>query len=164
MSYVESLRQSFRPARITTLFIGESTPRTGTFFYEENSKLFYAMQKAFCGHEDFLEYFKSNGFYLDDLASEPINNLASKERAQLRRNSITSLSDRLKIYTPDAIVIVMRAIKPMVLKAMREAGLSYDPYCTPFPAFGNQARFHEAMTEIIPNLPFINSGIKGNKK
>jgi hypothetical protein len=52
----------------------------------------------------------------------------------------------------------------MVLKAMREAGLSYDPYCIPFPTFGNQARFHEAMTEIIPNLPFIKSGTKGNKK
>jgi hypothetical protein len=41
----------------------------------------------------------------------------------------------------------------MVLEAMRSAGLPYEPYCTPHPAFGNWTRFHAAMTGIINSLP-----------
>jgi hypothetical protein len=44
----------------------------------------------------------------------------------------------------------------MVLQAMSEAGLSYKPFCTPYPGFGNQPRFHKAMIEIIPSLPVTN--------
>jgi hypothetical protein len=157
MSNLEELRKSFRPRRVTTLFVGESAPQSGKFFYSGNSSLFYAMQRAFGGKETFLEDFKKNGFYLDDLASVPINKLESRERSMLRWKSVTSFADRLKDYKPEAIVIVMRAIKPMVLEAMRKARLSYEPYCTPHPAFGNWTRFHTAMTEIIYTLPEADS-------
>jgi hypothetical protein len=59
----------------------------------------------------------------------------------------------LKKYKPKAVVILLCRIKPMVLEATRQAGLLYEPYCTPYPGFGNQRRFHKAMAEIIPNLP-----------
>jgi hypothetical protein len=157
MSNLEELRKSFRPRRITTLFVGESAPQSGRFFYSGNSSLFYAMQRAFDGKAAFLQDFKKNGFYLDDLASVPINNLGSRERSAHRWKSVSSLADRLKDYQPEAIVIVMRAIKPMVLEAMRKAHLPYEPYCTPHPAFGNWTRFHAAMTEIIHILPAADS-------
>jgi hypothetical protein len=157
MSSLEELRKSFRPRRITTLFVGESAPQSGKFFYRGNSSLFYAMQRAFEGKETFLVDFKKNGFYLDDLAPVPINKMESRERSMLRWKSVSSLADRLKDYKPEAIVVVMRAIKPMVLEAMRKADLSYEPYCTPHPAFGNWARFHAAMTELIDILPAADS-------
>jgi hypothetical protein len=157
MSSLEELRKSFRPRRITTLFVGESAPQSGKFFYSGNSSLFYAMQRAFGGKETFLEDFKKSGFYLDDLARVPINKLESQKRSMLRWRSVSSLADRLKEYKPEAIVIVMRAIKPMVLEAMRKAHLSYEPYCTPHPAFGNWTRFHAAMTEILEILPVADS-------
>lgn len=153
MSKLEELRRSFRPRRITTLFVGESAPQSGKFFYSGNSSLFYAMQRAFGGKTTFLEDFKRSGFYLDDLAHVPVNKLESRERSLLRWKSVSSLANRLRDYKPQAIVIVMRAIKPMVLEAIRSAGLPYEPYCTPHPAFGNWTRFHTAMTEIIYSLP-----------
>jgi hypothetical protein len=153
MNNREELRLSFRPHRITTLFVGESAPHSGRFFYSGNSSLFYAMQRAFGGKAAFLQDFKRNGFYLEDLVSVPINKLASRERSAHRWQSVASLANRLRNYKPEAIVIVMRAIKPMVLEAMRSAGISYEPYCTPHPAFGNWTRFHTAMTEIVHNLP-----------
>ena len=160
MSNLENVRKSYRPVRITTLFVGESAPHGGTFFYNQNSGLFREIQKAFRGGPLFLEEFKENGFYLDDLVLEPVNHMESKGRAALCKQSISSLATRLKEYKPEAVVILLVSIKPMVLKAMHEAGLSYQPYCTPYPGFGNQKRFHKAMAAIIPNLPTTN----GRKK
>lgn len=155
MSNFEELRKSFRPDRITTLFVGESAPHSGRFFYNSDSSLFHAMKKAFGGQETFLEDFKRSGFYLDDLVLVPVNKLANRERSILRWESVSELAARLKDYRPKAIVIVMRAIKPMVLRAMRTACISYEPYCTPHPAFGNWNCFHTAMTETIDSLPVI---------
>jgi hypothetical protein len=149
----EETRANYRPDRITTLFVGESAPRGGTFFYNEDSGLFREIRKAFRGNGHFLEDFMQNGFYLDDLVLEPVNHLANRDRRSLCKQSISSFVERLKDYKPKAILILLHSIKPMVLEAMREAGISYDPYCTPYPGFGNQPRFHQAMAEIIPNLP-----------
>jgi hypothetical protein len=156
MSNFERIRCSFRPDRITTLFVGESAPHGGTFFYNQDSGLFREIRKAFKGTELFLEDFKKNGFYLDDLVLEPVNHLERRDRISLCRKSVSSFAKRLRNYKPETIVILLHAIKPMILEAMREAGLSYAPYCTPYPGFGNQPRFHKAMTKIIPNLPVAN--------
>ena len=153
MSRLEELRKSFRPDRITTLFVGESAPESGKFFYSGNSGLFREMQKAFGGGSTFLEDFKRNGFYLDDLVLTPVNKLRDKERSALRWESVVKLADRLKDYKPDAIVIAMCAIEPMVRESMRIAGIPYEPYCIPNPAFGNLNRFHTAISKIIDSLP-----------
>ena len=158
MSNFENVRKSYRPRRITTLFVGESAPHGGTFFYNRNSGLFREIQKAFNGKELFLEDFRRNGFYLDDLVLEPVNHLERRDRISLCRESVSSLSKRLSSYKPQAVVILLCRIKPMVMGAMVEAGLSYQPHCTPYPGFGNQRRFHQAMAEIIPNLPVANGG------
>jgi hypothetical protein len=153
MSNFENVRNHYRPDRIITLFVGESAPHGGTFFYNRDSGLFREIRKAFQGNEHFLEDFRKNGFYLDDLVLEPVNHLAGTDRTSLCRASVSSLAKRLKDYKPKAIVILLHSIRPMVLRAMYEAGLSCIPYCTPYPGFGNQPRFHRAMSEIIPNLP-----------
>jgi len=153
MTMFEETRASYRPNRITTLFVGESAPHGGTFFYNQDSGLFREMRKAFHGNGHFLQDFKRNGFYLDDLVLEPVNHLKDTDRRSLRKQSIPSLVERLKEYRPKAIVILLHSIRPMVLQALREAGVSNEPYCTPYPGFGNQPRFHQAMAEIIPNLP-----------
>ena len=103
--------------------------------------------------DSFLEDFKRNGFYLDDLAPEPVNHLLNRDRRSMLNQSISSFAKRLKNYRPKAIVILLMSIRPMVVKAISEAGLSYEPFWTPYPGFGNQPRFQKAMTEIIPNLP-----------
>lgn len=157
MSNLEELRKSFRPHRIATLFVGESAPQSGRFFYSGNSSLFYAMQRAFGSKATFLEEFKRSGFYLDDLVPVPVNKMENRERSALRWKSVSSLADRLRDYKPQVVVTVMRAIKPMVLEAVRKADLACALYCTPHPAFGNWTRFHTAMNEIIDSLPVADS-------
>jgi len=153
MTTFEKIRVSYRPDRITTLFVGESAPHGGTFFYNQNSGLFREIRKAFNGNGHFLEDFKRNGFYLDDLVLEPVNHLADKDRRSLCRKAVSSFAKRLKDYNPKAIVILLKSIQPMALEAIQATGLSCPTYCTPYPGFGNQPRFHKAMAEIIPHLP-----------
>lgn len=160
MNRLEELRKSFYPASVTTLFVGESAPEGGRFFYSSNSSLFHAMKRAFGNRQTFLEDFKKSGFYLDDLVLTPINKRERRERSRLRQEAVPELAKRLVEYKPKAVVVVMRAILPMVLKAMRMAGIPYEPFCVPHPAFGNWARFSHAMTEIIDGLPVATAAIQ----
>ena len=159
MNDLEELRRSFRPDRITTLFVGESGPASGKFFYSGNSSLYRAMMRAFGSRDTFFADFKGKGFYLDDLVLTPINKLERRERSRLRQEAIPKLAKRLMEYQPKAVVVVMRAIQPMVREAMRVAGMPYEPFCVPHPAFGNSTRFHHAMTEIIDSLPVTEGSI-----
>jgi hypothetical protein len=157
MKTFEELRVSYRPDRITTLFVGESAPRGGTFFYNQDSGLFREVRKALGGGNRFLDDFKRNGFYLDDLVLEPVNHLKRINRRSLCKQSIASFAKRLLDYKPAAIVILLCSIRPMVVQSMHEAGIRYEPFWTPYPGFGNQPRFHKAMAEIVPKLPTENS-------
>jgi hypothetical protein len=159
MNRLEELRKSFHPDCITTLFVGESAPVSGRFFYSGNSSLFRAMKRAFGNRETFVEDFKRKGFYLDDLVLTPINKLERRERSRRRQNAVPELAKRLVEYKPKAVVVVMRAILPKVRQAMQLAGMSYEPFCVPHPAFGNWTRFSNAMKEIIDDLPVAD----GNK-
>jgi hypothetical protein len=158
MTTFEEIRASYRPDRITTLFVGESAPHGGTFFYNQDSGLFREIRKAFNGNGHFLEEFKRSGFYLDDLVLEPVNHLANKDRRAQCRSAVSSFAKRLKDYNPKAILILLKSIQPMVLEAIQATDLSCPTYCTPYPGFGNQPRFQKAMAEIIPHLP--NNGRK----
>jgi hypothetical protein len=158
MDDLEELRKSFRPGLITTLFVGESAPASGRFFYSGDSSLFHAMKRAFGNQEIFLEDFKKRGFYLDDLVLTPINKLERRERLTRRQEAVPKLAKRLVEYKPMAVVVVMRAILPTVQRAMRMAGISYEPFCVPHPAFGNWTRFSNAMEEIMDSLPVADGG------
>jgi hypothetical protein len=156
MNDIEKLRHSFRPTQITTLFVGESPPNGGTFFYKEDSLLYQRMREAFNGAESFLRDFKAQGFFLDDLVLYPINQIKDKnERERHRQKGVPSLAKRMKDYRPVAVVALMCAIERMVAAAMREAGISHLPFqVMPFPGRPeHHERFKEKMTEIIPTLP-----------
>ena len=63
----ENLRANYQPDNIRVLFIGESPPASGKFFYREISTLYYATKEAFNNPSNFLIKFQNWGFFLDDL-------------------------------------------------------------------------------------------------
>ena len=80
MSKIEALRAQFRPERITTLFVGESAPISGKFFYGGGTPLARHIETAMTlaglgGSGTFLDRFKSYGWYLDDLVLSPVNDM-----------------------------------------------------------------------------------------
>jgi hypothetical protein len=102
----ELLRERFRPQRTRVLFIGESRPASGAFFYKGDSTLERYTRMAFDGVpaapdtpasiQEFLARFKSSGFYLVDLCVEPVNALARGDRKKLRRKSEARLASTIK--------------------------------------------------------------------
>ncbi len=102
---VEETRACYRPERITTLFVGESPPYSGKFFYYGNTALAHHMSSAMraaglLGDGDFLNRFKAYGWYLDDLVLEPLNRMTWSERMAACRNAGASLADRIAEYQP----------------------------------------------------------------
>jgi dihydroxy-acid dehydratase len=155
MCDVEKIRESFKPDHITTLFVGESAPAGGDFFYDGNSILFRAMKQAFEGSESFLKDFQASGFFLDDLILEPANNLEDVARDALRWNSVPGLADRIREYQPSAIVTLMRGIELMVIEAICQSGHNSKTYHVPFPGTGNWKYFQREMQPVIPELPTL---------
>ena len=157
MQQIEAIRAQFRPERVTTLFVGESAPISGDFFYRGNSNMLRYMQKAveciFGQSEDFLTTFKKYGWYLDDLVLTPVNHFKHSERKATCRNAQNGLATRIAGYQPTAIVSLMVGIEKIVEAAAIEAESTASRFSVPFPGNGQQARFHAKMIEILPKLP-----------
>lgn len=157
MDDIEAVRMRYRPKVITTLFIGESAPKNGTFFYcGENSLLNQVRLTMKLQSEDaptFLEHFKNLGWYLDDLVLTPINKMRPSERRAKWVESENGLAQRIALYEPQAIVTLLLSIKAVVERAAHLAGSTAPRHYVPFPGNGQQARFRKAMSGIIGKLP-----------
>ena len=129
----ENLRTKYRPDNIRVVFVGESPPASGKFFYRENSTLYYATKEAFDNPSNFLIKFQNSGFYLDDLVLFPINRIDDMKRKAERLGHQGELAVRLMKYQPLAVVTVMKGIKSHVDTAIKLAGLSVINYALPFP-------------------------------
>jgi hypothetical protein len=158
-SPIETLRASFRPETMTTLFVGESVPHNGTFFYDGKNAMLGYMERAtsavLSGEGGFLQRFKAAGWYLDDLVLTPVNHLTAPERKLLCLGAQSCLASRIATYRPQAIVSLLKSIHPIVAAAAREAGSTVPLYSVPFPGTGQQGRFHAAMGEIVGRLPAL---------
>src|SRR4051812_15563457 len=115
---VEAARTRFRPETITTLFVGESAPISGDFFYYGNNAMLthmqHAVEQALGYGDNFLERFKTYGWYLDDLVLRPVNHLNKREREREWLGAQASLAARIAKYQPLAIVSLLLGIKPIV--------------------------------------------------
>jgi hypothetical protein len=153
-----TLRKKYRPAisDIRVLFVGESPPAGGTFFYAGNSKLFLATEDAFAGAmpslrgDSFLDAFMRLGCFLDDLCLEPVDKLSNSEKRIKRREGERALSRRMKGLTPTAIVVVVIGIEPNVRRAALGADLGDVPiYALPFPGRWHRTRYVAELTALV---------------
>ena len=112
-----------------------------------------ATESVLGGTGDYLDRFKAYGWFLDDLVLTPVDNLPSKERSVLCRGAQNSLAERIAEYRPLAIVSLLIGISKIVDAAALAAGSHAPLFRVPFPGNGQQKRFHEKITAIIPALP-----------
>ena len=127
----ERLRRRYKPDDVRVLFVGESPPAGGTFFYRANSKLYDASREAFeraiprlAREDDFLCAFARLGCYVEDLALYPVNHLDLRdpERLEARAAGVKPLARRIKPLRPKRFVFVMKAIVDDVRDALDAAG------------------------------------------
>lgn len=157
MDSVEATRFRYRPEKITTLFVGESAPISGDFFYFGGTNFTRYLWKAIAPDAatdlEFLERFKARGWYLDDLVLTPINGMSVAERRSHWLRSQPDFAARIAEYRPLAIVTLLMTMQSVVADAARDAGSDAKLYAVPFPGMGNQNRFRDAMAELLPRLP-----------
>jgi hypothetical protein len=156
----ERLRESFRPPHIQLLFIGESPPASGRFFYSANSGLYRAMRMAFqragstVDDKNFLAMFQERGCYLTDLCLEPVDHLGPDERRALRREGEKHLARQLKRFRPVIIGPVLRSIIRNVENAVSLAHWHGQIVQFPYPGRWSRDRetFIKALVPIIQRL------------
>jgi hypothetical protein len=147
---------------VNVLFVGESPPAGGTFFFLGDSLTQYTKEAFtnvygvnFNSDTDFLNRFKSNYFYLDDLCLTPLNRLNENCRNEVRQISVPVFSKRLREHPPRIVISIMMAIEPLVREAIVSAGINVNSvYSLPFPAWGNnnKRRYVEMLTRLLSEL------------
>ncbi|SRR6266849_1858502 len=159
MKLIEATRARFRPERIMTLFVGESAPARGGFFYFGNNAMVRYVQRAIecspLGRDgaDILDRFKALGWFLDDLSLAPVDNLPEMERVAICRDAQRSLAERIAEYQPQAIVSVVKRVNDDIVAAAIAAGSNAPRFSLPFPGNGHQNKFVNGLAAIIPQLP-----------
>jgi len=152
----EPLRARYQPPEIRVLFVGESAPAGGNFFYRQTGQVHREFRKALApvigAAPSFVDAFKRAGFYLDDLVLEPVNWLSPSERKDMHAASIVSLAERMKTHDAPRVVAFMKGIAAPVRTAIALSGKPRTLHVVPFPGNGRQGEFHAAMTTIIPRL------------
>jgi hypothetical protein len=136
----EFLRESYRPAQIKILFVGESPPASGKFFYIENSLLYHATKESFLQalpylnqQTPFLKTFQDLGCYLEDLCETPVNHLDNSTRARERAKSLPSFREKIKQISPKIVIVVMKQITPYVQQALDAENCQAVLHNLPFP-------------------------------
>jgi hypothetical protein len=153
----ERLRKQYRPDRVRILFVGESPPASGRFFYQADSGLYRAIRDGFLAafqdlpETDFLGSFRNLGCYLVDLCGEPVDRLDRRDRDAACRAGVPRLSRIIRELKPEIIVVVVRSIVPHVAQAQSRGEWSGATFELPYP--GRWHKHREAFVEaLIPVL------------
>jgi len=163
----ERLRRRFRPARVRVLFVGESPPAAGSFFYAADSELYRATRTAFeaalprfRGVDSFLDAFAESGCYLVDLSLDPIDHLKDRsdgswlKRLQARRRGEAGLAATLAALRPAAVIVVLKGIAANVERAIDRAGIASECFTVTYPSRWHRHRlaYREELTRILRRL------------
>ncbi len=150
-------RRKYRPRKVLFLFIAESPPSSGGFFYFGTTigkdHLFRETMKALefwpedepmgagVDKRSMLRRFQSMGLYLLDTCVFPVDKLRPKERRKAVLSQTPRLINDVIKANPLRIFIVKSSIFNPVGMALSEAGLLTRVLNTgpvPFPSHGNQ--------------------------
>lgn len=159
----EVLRENYKPEKVQVLFVGESVPANGTFFYEENSNLYRYTREAFESvglysgglDNDFLSVFRQLGCYLVDLCNVPVNAKGThiEEKQAKRREGVSRLTREIDTLDPSAIIAVKLGIDKHVKSALRATSRGSGWFrALPFPAHSHHQRFVDGLSNALREL------------
>lgn len=158
MKNVEHVRENYRPARVRVLFVGESPPTSGGFFYFGSGIVCSSTQRAFsqalgvtfATPSDFLDFFRDVGCFLEDLSHSPVDHLPPHRRTEALELCVDSFAKRLQELAPELVIVFLKKIAPLVERAVGEAGIPLGMVrVLPFPGNGHQNRYIAGLTKIL---------------
>jgi hypothetical protein len=152
---LEKLRNSFKPDKVTYLFVGESIPSNGTFFYTADSPLYKytkeAFEEVFQGVEFSLKLFKDKGFYLFDL-TESVAGMGYKEKINAVASGIPKLARFIEAEKPEYVLSVKNTNLSAIIMSNAEVGdlISEDHiFDLPAPIFGSHHYYKDKLVEAL---------------
>ena len=154
----EEARLKYKPTYVKALFIGESRPVGGKFFFNENSNLYFATEKAFnqVSSVNFnCEMFKKYGCWLYDVCNVPVNNLPLSEKKQLIRKGIPALKKILCELNPEYVIVIKKGdfgniVYPEILK---EGFIDGETSCLlPFPLYQYQKQYVSELVDMLEKI------------
>ena len=154
----EKVRLQYRPETVSVLFVGESPPVSGRFFYFGSGIVFSSTQRAFsnawtCSFETpdrFLRSFADAGCFLEDLSHSPVDGLPPHERERALEECVKSFAQRLRSISPKFVVVFLKKIAPLVERAAALAGFPHEQiHVLPFPGNGHQNKYVSALTALL---------------
>jgi hypothetical protein len=149
----ERLREGFRPAKVRVLFVGESPPASGRFFYARDSGLYRAMREAFhvadasVNDDNFLAVFRTSGCYLVDLCADPVDRLGAWERRAACSAGEVRLTATIAELRPAVIGILLKSIASNVGNSIALAGWRGEVIQLPYP--GRWVHHRKAFVEML---------------
>ena len=161
MRELEELRRQYLPHPIKVLFVGESPPARGTFFYKGDSGLARYTKLSFeraydlpdLAMPNFLHGFEAAGCYLDDLCLEPVNRMIASDRRVAWKRAVDPLARRLEADSPRIIVPILRSIESSVRQAAERAGLlDRVRGALSYPGMGNHPRYVAQLSRLLIEL------------
>lgn len=157
---LERLRRSFQPAKVQLLFVGESPPASGRFFYRRDSGLYRAMLDVFhsvdssIDERNFLAIFQDAGCYLIDLCPTPVDRLEPESRRAECRGGEPLLARTIARLQPAIVAPLLRRIEGNVKRAADGADWHGTWLALPYPGRWSRykAAFLESLTPTVREL------------
>lgn len=148
------------PEQVHLLFIGESPPASGRFFYAGDSGLYRATVQVFqavdagINNRSFLKAFQASGCYLVDLCPTPVDRLAPALRRASCAANEASLAETIQHLRPRVIVTTLRSIEGNVAKAILLANWNGPTIHLPYPGRWAHLReqFVDGLTPVVAQL------------
>ncbi len=160
-STFDDLRNYYKPDNIDVLFVGESRPQGGTFFYQENSALYRETKKAF--NEYFaqniftLNNFKQWNCWLYDICDDPVNDFDNAQRKDCIHKNISRLVDFIKVADPKLIIVCKKTFMEPEIRTsdiMKAYHVDENIFFLPFPGNGNQRKYREGLIRALKVFNF----------
>jgi hypothetical protein len=163
----ERLRRQFKPGTVKVLFVGESPPAGGAFFYAADSELYRSTRDVFTNvfaecrtEEPFLTAFAAMGCYLVDFSLQPVNRLTDsadggrQTRGHILRDAEPGFANTLRELQPDSIVVVVKSIVANVDRAIARAGIDPDVYVLTYPSRWHHHReaYRRELAQVLRKL------------
>jgi len=155
---IEKRRKEYKPNKTVLLFVGESLPQRGTFFYHGNSNLFRYTKEAFAQSKIpfSIDLFKQYGCWLSDVCDSPVNGLSASERRLKIKLGLPAIHDLIAKINPEYIVVVKKGdMERFVFRSIcTELGFveNKTAYNLPFPACGNQHKYRNELSAVLNRI------------
>ncbi|MBW1613151.1 MAG: hypothetical protein JRJ57_04080 [Deltaproteobacteria bacterium] len=165
-TYYLKLRDRYKPKVIKTIFILESPPASGKYFYDETGDVTEPLCTAFMRllsykpitKKEGLEYFVQTGHFLVDATYQPVNHLKEKDRERVILSNYNALVEdlqSLRVVDQSKLVLVKANIRRLLEGRLLRDGFNVinKGVIIPFPSSGQQRRFREMISKVYKFEP-----------